>query len=78
MISRADSRFLKDTKDVFWPKKEKTIEEKIYDEILDAGTEANGYLCKIQDNNRIACVELMMSVFFFIACFAFTRGIRLL
>lgn len=40
MISRADSRFLKDTRDVFWPKKEKTTEEKIYDEILDAGTEA--------------------------------------
>ena len=49
MVSRADSKFLKDPKDVFWPKKEK----KIYDEILDAGIEANGYLCKIQDNNRI-------------------------
>lgn len=53
MVSRADSKFLKDPKDVFWPKKEKTTEKKIYDEILDAGIEANGYLCKIQDNNRI-------------------------
>lgn len=32
LVSRVDTESLKDPEDVFWPQKEKTTDEKLYDE----------------------------------------------